>query len=527
MAFQQTSISTTGIAEDPRTAPGTSSLNEQQANNEVGSRLRGRWLLLARLIWLATMALAVTFLAVALPVRFDKLLNFQRVYLLDPSSANGALDPAEVQNALQQLGISAEFYAAYNTAIELIMLLGFLGVGAIIFSRKSNDWMAIAVSFTLVTFGPALTFASFSLVDAQPEWRIVYTILNLGWTTFGLVFFGLFPDGKFVPRWMRIWAVAWLAFTLCWPIIPTESPYHPERWPIALTALLLGTLLSVGVYAQVYRYRKLSNPALREQTKWVVFGMTIAFVGLVGSALLYVILQESGQPDSTQLLYDLLVVAPIYYIGALCLSLSVGVSVLRYRLYNIDLIINRTLVYVPLTAILAGLYSASIALFQKLFMAATGEKSDAAVVITTLLLATTFTPIKNLLQTTVDKRFKEAPDATRKLKAFDQQVKSIEEVIDPRRIVTRLLEEASEAFNATSGAVYLKQNSGLQLVHTSDNWQGDPKLTIALESDDKQIGSLQLGARDDGRDYSLEDQEMLRQVADRVARVVHLAERTG
>ena len=174
---------------------------------------------------------------------------------------------------------------------------------------------------------------------------------------------------------------------------------------------------------------------------------------------------------------------------------------LRYRLYDIDVIINRTLVYVPLTAIVAGLYSASIALLQKLFVAATGEKSDAAIVITTLLLTTTFTPIKNLLQSAVDKRFKETRDATKKLKSFDRQVRLVGDVLDTRQITRRRLDETTTAFNAKSGAVYLMQDGALQLVQASEGWEGNVgnvALTVPLESEGEQVGLLQLGARRDG-----------------------------
>jgi hypothetical protein len=88
------------------------------------------------------------------------------------------------------------------------------------------------------------------------------------------------------------------------------------------------------------------------------------------------------------------------------LPVAAAVAVLRYHLYNIDVIINRALVYIPLTGILGGAYAAGVALFQKLFVAVTGDRSDAAIVITTLVLASMFTPIRNWLQSFVDRRFK-------------------------------------------------------------------------------------------------------------------------
>ena len=88
------------------------------------------------------------------------------------------------------------------------------------------------------------------------------------------------------------------------------------------------------------------------------------------------------------------------------LPIAAAIAIMRHRLYNIDSLINRALVYIPLTGILGGLYAAGVALFQRIFVAVTGDKSDAAIVLATLVLASLFTPIKNALQTFVDKRFK-------------------------------------------------------------------------------------------------------------------------
>ena len=87
---------------------------------------------------------------------------------------------------------------------------------------------------------------------------------------------------------------------------------------------------------------------------------------------------------------------------------AVVVAVLRYRLYEIDTLINRTLVYVPLVGIVAGIYAGLVALLQRAFTAVTGDKSDAAAVISALALAAVFTPIRNALQSAVDRRFKPA-----------------------------------------------------------------------------------------------------------------------
>jgi hypothetical protein len=205
------------------------------------------------------------------------------------------------------------------------------------------------------------------------------------------------------------------------------------------------------------------------------------------------------------------------------IPIAVGIAILRYRLYDIDLIINRTLVYVPLTGIVTGLYSASVALFQKLFQALTGENSDAAIVISTLILASLFTPMKNGLQSLVDRRFKEESDSTRKLKALGEQARSVLEVVDAEQATRRLLDEATPAFGATGGAISLWQGGKLKLVHTSGQWNdGDPKISVPLEHDGKQLGLLQLGPRRSGSEYTEQDRETLQEVTGLVAGTISL-----
>ena len=134
--------------------------------------------------------------------------------------------------------------------------------------------------------------------------------------------------------------------------------------------------------------------------------------------------------------------------------MTLSIAILRRRLYDIDLIINRALVYGALTAMLAGLYSGSISLFQKVFIALTGERSDAAIVVTTLILASTFTPIKTRLQAIVDRRFRDVHDPLRRLADFSKQVETGIWVVDGRLALARLLEEAvAHALSAAANAV--------------------------------------------------------------------------
>jgi hypothetical protein len=132
----------------------------------------------------------------------------------------------------------------------------------------------------------------------------------------------------------------------------------------------------------------------RQQLKWFAYAGGLILLSFVVEAFAAFI-------PSLAVLTDVVTVIAITALPA-----AVGIAILRNRLYDIDLIINRTLVYVLLTAALAGVYTASVALFQRMFVAMTGQSSDIAIVMTLFVLATVFTPVKNTLQETVDRRIK-------------------------------------------------------------------------------------------------------------------------
>ncbi|MDQ3930772.1 MAG: GAF domain-containing protein, partial [Chloroflexota bacterium] len=258
--------------------------------------------------------------------------------------------------------------------------------------------------------------------------------------------------------------------------------------------------------AVVVKFRR-SGGDERQQMKWLTYSSFLSgaiFVLVLAS----IFLNLNIDFYVSTLLFDLLLV-PI--------PVSIGIAILKYRLYDIDFIINRTLVYVPLTGVLAGLYSATVALTQKLFVALTGEKSDAAIVITTLVLASLFTPIKNALQSLVDRRFKEAPDNTKKLKAFGKEMETTVYDINPQRAASRLLSEAMTAFHAKSGAVYLGQDGNLQLIRTEGSSPGGAELRIPLQINGNPLGMLELGPRHNGVTYNQQERDVLQQVADQAA----------
>jgi hypothetical protein len=210
---------------------------------------------------------------------------------------------------------------------------------------------------------------------------------------------------------------------------------------------------------------------------------------------------------------------PLAYVALLATPATIAISIMRYRLWDIDVVIRRTLVYALLTAIIAGLFAALITLSQVLLPAG-GLERDMLAVVTTLVVVAAFTPARNKLQDWIDNRYKGGGLGMQRLKQFCAQVQLRVAPVQEQQITRRLLEEAIAAFGAQGGVVYLVHNGESQRIHAVGNWDDSPALTMPLLYGDQEIGELALGVRTSGRAYSLEEQEVLDQATLIVARAI-------
>jgi hypothetical protein len=315
---------------------------------------------------------------------------------------------------LKELGLSGEVFAAYFVAIELAFTTLSAAIGALIFWRRSEDRMALLVSLMLLTFGGAVPLALFTL-DLSPVWTASARGASFVGTALVILFFYIFPDGHFVPRWSR-----WLLLASIGVLAPTLLlPYSFMslwRYPL-LNALLSASIVGGGLLAQAYRYKRVSNAAQRQQSKWVVFGTVAALGGYGAFQALDLLLQSA--------LLASILANTAFFVLSLLIPISIAVAVLRHRLYDIDLLINRTLVYGSLTATLVVIYVGGIVVLQRLFVLLTGQQSTLAVVASTLLIAAFFTPLRRRIQSFIDRRFyRKKYDARKTLEAFSTKLKN-------------------------------------------------------------------------------------------------------
>jgi hypothetical protein len=415
-----------------------------------GTKLDGRWLWAARAAWIIAAILAVGFSIASLPLVYAEN---QIVCAASDECPYWRLAPEDLE-ALQKLGLSASLYAAYTLATDIVYLLGFWAIGAVIFWKNPDDKVALFSSFMLVTFGASI------MVDPSAD---IHSVLDLISTSLGFLgyvafyaFFYLFPDGRFVPRWTR-WALIVLAlYEACLAFAPDNSPLDPAAWPSLIPVVLVPGLFGTLVFAQVYRYLRASGAIERQQTKWVVFGSTTALALSLAPVLLTLAFPALLRPGVSKVLY-VLTEATIQTLSLLLIPLSIGVAILRYRLWDIDLVINRTLVYGALTGVLAFVYIGGVALLQGVFRAMTGQGSTLAIVASTLLIAALFSPLRHRIQGFIDRRFyRRKYDARKTLEAFSA---TLRDETDLDRLGDDLVGVVGETMQPTHVSLWLRPDS--------------------------------------------------------------------
>lgn len=425
---------------------------DRASQEQSGSRLTGSWLWIGRVAWVALLALFVIPFLLGLPAFHTNILH--------PTKDSALLSPGAIR-ALISAGISLDTYGWDSLAVVCCLAAVSLIFSIVLFWRRSDDWMALLVSlfiaiypiaigdsqtiFAAPTAATALPSANAALMIAQSE---IFDALLCGIVV-------LFPTGRFVPRWS--WA----------PSIATCV------WGLGIVTVpgLFGGLLFIGypvlvlaaVACMVYRYRRVSTPLERTQTKWIIAGFAATLIGNQAFWL------PSAFSPLGQTIYPPLFYL-VYLLSFTLIPITFFIAVQRYRLYDIDRIINRALVYGALTAMLVGLYAACVIGAQALIRVISPNADQQAPIVTvasTLLIAALFRPLRTRTQRFIDSRFyRQKYDAARLLARFvatlrsevdlpslsEHLVATVDEAMQPAHISLLLLPTASAPYAEGMGA---------------------------------------------------------------------------
>jgi hypothetical protein len=415
-----------------------------------GTRLHGRWLVPARVVWVAVVVFTLSIFIASLPAYFAQL---QSVCAGDTCVyAYGQLTPGAAQ-ALQNLGFSTGGYAVSILALAIASTLVSFGVAYVLFWRRSDDWMAMFVSLFLVIIGVNFSVQAQAILvtNVQTAWYWSHTVLiGLGWVSLSLLLY-LFPDGRFVPRWTRLLAVFVVVSNLFLDASPVPISTFPP-WMLSAIFLING---GSGVVAQIYRYARVSGPVQRQQTKWVVFGLAATAVVILGRLVPLLIFPSLSTSSS----FYFLLSTYVYLLGLMLIPLTLGIAILRYRLWDIDILINRTLVYGTLTGLLALVYVCLVIGLQALIKGITGQvgASPLVIVISTLVIAALVQPFRHRIQKFIDRRFyRRKYDAARTLAAFNATLRN---EVDLSQLSEQLVAVVQETMQPASVSLWLRSPS--------------------------------------------------------------------
>ncbi|MCB9101046.1 MAG: AAA family ATPase [Anaerolineales bacterium] len=521
--------------------------------------LRGWRLVIARLGWLVVTLVAVgTFLA-GIPIRYEQL----RLTTPPAARASEQLSPDQVR-LLEGLGFSLDFYAGYVITLFVTFALIYIAIAVFIFWRKSDDGLAIFVSLALICFGVTEAAVGDPLAARYPWWDWPVEMVEAFGTAAILIIFYIFPDGCFVPGWTRPLTIVYSVAILIWLFFPSlpSNPLYWATWqqnPLPSFILFL-MLFGVGAVAQIYRYHQVSSPTQRQQTKWVVYGFVAGFVAGNVRFLPLTLLPSLGQPPLLTLLIYLIGL-PLAALLVVILPISMAFSILRYRLWDIDLIISLTLIYTTLTVSLGLVYLGSIGLCQWLILNTfsqqtelTNQQAGGVLLASTLIIAALFRPWQRRLQSFIDRRFfREKVDFQQAFTAFSSEVRLI---IDLPELLHFLVNRVINVLHIAHGAVFLRDATGAFRLAEARDLPADAAAQLLMEPESLRrlqagepisppeesgyalwlpliapqaggsalIGVLTLGPRLSEQPYSGEDQTLLLNLAHQAGTAIAVAQ---
>lgn len=416
--------------------------------NDSYTILHPPWLNVARALWITGTLLAV------LVFVFGGLVHLQDLAFIPCTTPDAVCGPWQISTEdialAQQLGYPVGLMQLAYLLNALFPKLCFLAIGLLIFWRKSDDWVALLLSWMLVGFvlegiqiGGIL-----GLVQA-----ILYAVVN---AIFLLLPF-IFPTGRWVPGWIR-----WLAVPIIFlGTLSSSAPVlgiagNSESYAVLLLVPFVLWFV-IGGYAAIYRYVRVSSALERQQTKWVMAGILGTFIIFVPFAIGSYFFPPN-QPSPERLAFMFLVYLPIAFLSYLFIPISIAVSILRYRLWDIDILIRRTVTYALVVALLAFVYFGSVIVLQRIFAGIIGDNSEIITVLSTLAIAALFVPLRNRIQEAIDKRFnRKKYNAQQVLTEFAQTVR---DETDLDSLTGELVNVVQETMQPKNVSLWLKREDG-------------------------------------------------------------------
>jgi signal transduction histidine kinase len=438
---------------------------------------------------------------------------------------------------------------AWGTLVsEVGMAMVFFTCAAVLLLRKPDSPMALFLAMTLAAIGAVETGMSDALISPQqlasiPALRAPVWGLRALEMAGALVLLYIFPDGRFTPRWTRWLAMVWITYIALCALVP-PVPFNPldgPTWratPIASFIFGVGWF-ATGVYAQGYRLQHSRDVEERQQLKWTAVGLAMAVMGMMVYYGALVWGQSPGWPqpfpNDAGLTFYVLMRPAILTLSLAIFPICLSIAVLRYQLFDIDLVINRALVWGGLTAITMALYVVIVSALSLLFRTA---GSPAAFFLATGVVAVLFQPLRESLQRGVNRlMYGERDDPYAVLSRLSQRLGG---ALAPDAIAPAIVESIGAALKLPYIALHVaaKVAAADQQAESDDSsrpgellaaWGRPPPyapLRLPLVHQGQPVGELILAPRGPGESFSVLDRRLLDDLAKQAGVALYATQQT-
>lgn len=421
------------------------------------------------------------------------------------------LTPSDIIT-LKARGFSTSFYAAYQVGLYVIFFLVFGTVAALIMWRSPKNRMAVFVGYALMLWGAMFPSAPRTLVQAAPALGfLIEALIQIAGICFYLFFF-IAPNGQFSPRWTRwVWLLMTSYFLLRIALDHTAIGPRLQR----IQPIVFIFVLATAVGSQIYRYRRVSDAIERQQSKWVFYGIVLG----LGEILIFIMYVTLIDPSMLQGPFSKMLTNTMIYIGFLIIPLSIGMAILRARLWDIDILISRTLVYAALTICDVGIYVFVVGYLGSLLHT---SGHFAISLVATGLIAVLFQPLRGWLQRGANRLLYGERDEPYTVVARLGQ--RLEATLAPSTVLPTIVETVAQALKLPYAAIVLKQSDVFRLV-AAYGQPHDDLLRLPLTYGAATVGQLLLAPRVPGERFAPADYDLLAVLAQQAgvaAHAVHL-----
>lgn len=443
-----------------------------------------RWQRALQALWVFVTLLALSFFIIEVSLTHKELL--------DP--------PAYLRGNLTAHNFTVEAYAVFLTSLRSIYMLVNLVIAGIIIFKRPNERIAVFTAFFLILLGTTFWPLAKQVAEQPDSWRFPRAIANLLMSSTLLIFFLIFPDGRFSPRWTRIFAVVMISLLVIENFFP-ESILNPQNtWAVGATLSLI--TMMIMVYVPIHRYRSMTIPVLRQQTKWVVYGISAGIVSffLVTLPAAFGVSMEQGTT------YGLIAITGMM-LSILFIPVSIGIAVLRFRLWDIDPIINRTLVYGLLSLLTILFYILTVGGFAMYFRS--NETNIIISFIATGMVAILFEPLRQRLQLGVNRlMYGERDDPATVLTRLSQRLDS---ALAPDSVLQTIVETLAQTLRLPYAAISLLDEE--PRFRSTLSLPPSELIHLPLTNQTERVGELLLAPRAPGESFSPADMKLINIIA--------------